>query len=59
MLGIVLQMELATLPRNRWKNGIPNCLQSLMGIGGKKLDPIEPSVFQTAQKIRPMDLALG
>jgi len=58
-LDILLQMVLATLPRNTTKNRVSGCLQACMGIADDELHTSQASLHQALQEGTPVDFLLA
>ena len=54
LTGILLQMELTSLPGNTPKNSLTSCLQSRMSITDDQLHSAQAAINQTLQEVSPM-----
>jgi hypothetical protein len=54
-LGVLLEMELATLPRGAVERGLERRFQAAVGIGGDEIGNADAAFLQSVQEGAPVD----
>ena len=58
-LGVLLEMELATLPRGAVERGLERRFQAAVGVGGDEIGNADAAFLQSVQEGAPVDFRLG
>ena len=58
-LGVLLEVELATLPGNRGEDGGTGCGEAWMGIADDEGEAVKPSGLKRGQEVAPVNLGLA